>query len=240
MFTTSLIAISFSLGFFVESIIGFGGALVAYSILAFFIDFKEMILAGLYIGTLASAKIIYTDHKSFDKKSFISALPLCLVGTIFGALIFSKLSPEILSLIFGILLIILSIKIIFFDNFIFPKFFKSKLIFIGGIAQGAFGTGGPFFANALQKDFKNKSNLRTTLAALFVTFNVIRFVQLGLQGELKMEFFLKIWWVIIPIFIAIRLGHALHLKISESNFKKGIAIMTILAGIKFLSKACQF
>lgn len=237
MFTTSLIAICFSLGFFVESIIGFGGALVAYSILAFFIDFKEMILAGLYIGTLSSAKIIYTDHKSFDKPTFIAALPFCLLGTIFGAFIFSQLSVETLSLIFGILLILLSIKIIFFDKYVFPKFFKSKLIFIGGIAQGAFGTGGPFFANALQQSFKNKSNLRTTLAAMFVTFNIVRIFQLGLHGDLKPEFFLKIWWVIIPIFFAIRLGHLMHLKISENNFKKGIAIMTIFAGIKFLSKA---
>jgi len=236
MFTTSLIAISFSLGFFVESIIGFGGALIAYSILAFFIDFKEMILAGLYIGTLSSAKIIYTDSKSFDKKTFFSALPLCLIGTIFGVFIFSKLSVETLSLIFGILLILLSIKIILFDKYIFPKFFKSKLIFIGGIAQGAFGTGGPFFANALQQNFKNKSNLRTTLAALFVTFNVVRIFQLGLHGDLKSDFFIKIWWVIIPVFVAIRLGHLMHLKISEENFKKGIAIMTIFAGIKFLSK----
>jgi uncharacterized membrane protein YfcA len=237
MFTASLIAICFSLGFFVESIIGFGGALVAYSILAFFIDFKTMILAGLYVGTISSAKIIYTDYKSFDKKTFLATLPLCLLGTIFGVFIFSKLPVESLSLIFGILLILLSIKIIIFDKYVFPKFFKSKLIFIGGIAQGAFGTGGPFFANALQKDFKNKSNLRTTLAALFVAFNVVRIAQLGFHGDLKAEFFLEIWWVIIPIFFAIRLGHKMHLKISEDNFKKGIAIMTIFAGIKFLSKA---
>jgi uncharacterized membrane protein YfcA len=236
MFAATLIAISFSLGFFVESIIGFGGALIAYSILGFFLDFKEMILSGLYIGTLASAKIIYTDHKSFDKKIFKSAIPLCVVGTIFGAFLFSKLSADFLSLIFGILLIALAIKILFFDKYIFPKIFKSKLVLIGGIAQGAFGTGGPFWVNALQKDFKNKSNLRTTLAVFFVSFNLIRVLQYSLQGQLKLNFFSDIWWTIIPVFVAIRIGHLVHLKISEDIFKKGIAIMTILAGLKFLSK----
>jgi uncharacterized membrane protein YfcA len=235
MFSATLIAISFSLGFFIESIIGFGAALIAYSILGFFLDFKEMILSGLYIGTIASVKIIYTDRKSFDAKTFKSAMPLCIIGTILGALLFSKLSTSFLSGIFGILLIILAIKIMFFDKFIFPNFFKSKLILIGGIAQGAFGTGGPFWVNALQKDFKNKSNLRTTLAVFFVSFNLIRFAQLYFQGALKLDFFLNIWWTIIPVFLAIKLGHIMHLKISEEAFKKGISVITIFAGLKFLS-----
>lgn len=236
MLSATLIAISFSIGFFVESMIGFGGGLIAYSILGFFLDLKEMIIAGLYIATLASANIIYTDHKSFDGKIFKSVIPLCLIGSIVGVLLFTKLPIEILSLIFGILLIILAIKILFFDKFIFPKIFKSKLILIGGIVHGAFGTGGPFWVNALQKDFKNKSNLRTTLAAIFVLFNLVRCLQLYLQGQLKADFFFDIWWTIIPVFIAIKLGHKVHLKISEDKFKKGIAILTILAGLKFLSK----
>ena len=231
-----LIAISFSIGFFFESIIGFGGGLIAYSILGFFLDFKEMILSAFYIGTLASAHILISDHKSFDRKTFESVLPLCLVGTIIGVYIFSKLSPDILSLIFGILLIILAIRIMFFDNFNLPKIFRKKLILVGGISHGAFGIGGPFWANALKDDFKNKSSFRTTMAALFVSFNIIRFVQLLLQNQLKAEFFINIAWTIIPVFIAIKLGHLVHLRISENIFKKGIATMTIFAGLKFLSK----
>lgn len=231
-----LIAISFSIGFFFESIIGFGGGLIAYSILGFFLDFKIMILGGLYIGTLASGHIILSDYKSFDKKTFISILPLCLVGTIFGVMIFAKLSPHILSIIFGALLIILAIRIMFFESFSLPKFFQKKLIFIGGVSQGAFGVGGPFWANALKDNFKNKSTFRTTMAALFVTFNFVRITQLYLTGELHLDFFLSIYWTIIPVFLAIKLGHMVHLKISENFFKKGVAIMTIFAGLKFLSK----
>lgn len=231
-----LIATSFSLGFFVESIVGFGGGLIAYAILGFFLNLKTMILAGLYISTLSSAYIAYTDFKSFDKKIFKSLIPICLTGTIFGTLIFSKLSSETLSLIFGILLILLAVKNIFFDKFIFPKIFKQKLLLIGGISQGAFGIGGPFVGNALKEDFKTKSNFRTTLAVYFVVFNLVRFAQLSVQGEIKSEFFSEIWWAVIPVFLAIQLGYRVHLKISEEVFKKLIGLMTILAGLKFLSK----
>lgn len=232
-----LIAISFSIGFFFESIIGFGGGLIAYSILAFFIDLKEMILAGLYIGTCSSAYIFFTDHRSFDKKIFKSLIPLCVLGTILGTFLFVEFSAGVLSFFFGIILIFLAIKIMFFERFSFPKIFKKKLIFIGGVSQGAFGIGGPFWVNALKNDFKNKSALRSTMAAVFVAFNFIRIPQLALQGQIKLDFFAAIWWVIIPVFIAIKLGHLVHLRISEDLFKKGIALMTIFGGLKFLSKA---
>ena len=235
MLTSILIATSFSLGFFVESIVGFGGGLIAYSILGFILNLKEMILAGLYVGTWASAYIAYTDRKSFDLKIFLLILPISLIGVIIGVFIFSKISAEILSVAFGSLLFILAIKILFFDNYVLPKFFKNKLIFLGGVSHGSFGIGGPFWVNALKHDFKNKSSLRTTMALAFVFFNVIRAIQLSFQGQIQPEFFIQIWWVIIPISLAIQLGYLVHLKISERFFKKLIAIMTMFASVKFLT-----
>ncbi len=232
-----LIAISFSLGFFVESIIGTGGGLIGYAILGFFMDIKEMIVAALYIGTCSSSYIAYTDHKSFNKKILLSAAPICLIGTILGVLIFSKIDARILSLILGILLILIAIKSTFFNHVILPKFFKNKLLLIGGISHGAFGIGGPFVINALQRDFKNKSELRTTMAVYFLTFNLVRIIQLSLQGKIHLEFIAQIWWVIIPIFIAIKLGHKVHLKISEEFLRKSILVITFIAGINFLLKA---
>lgn len=231
-----LIAISFSIGFFIESIVGFGGGLIAYSILVFFIDVKEMVIGGLYIGTLASSYIIITDHKSFDSKTFKSIFPICLIATICGVFIFSEFSSKNLSFGLGLILIIISIKTFFFDRVTLPKIFKNKLLFLGGISQGAFGIGGPFVVNAVRKEFKNKSALRTTMAVFFASFNLIRFPQLVLQNQIKAETILNIWWTIIPVFIAIKLGHLIHLKISEELVKKSIALITVLSGIKFISE----
>ncbi len=231
-----IIALSFSLGFFVESIVGFGGGLIAYSILGFFMDIKEMILVGLYIGTCSSAYIAYTDFQSFDKKTFKSIIPITFVATIIGVLIFSRVPEQILSLAFALLLMALAIKIMFFEKYIFPKFFRNQLLFVGGVSQGAFGIGGPFVVNALKNDFKNKSALRTTMAVFFVVFNLIRVAQLSLEGQIDPEFFMKIWWTVIPAFVAIKFGHLVHLKISENFFKKLISLMTIFAAIKFFIK----
>jgi uncharacterized membrane protein YfcA len=232
-----IISLSFAIGFFIESIVGFGGGLIAYFFLGFVTDLKTMILAGLYIGTCSSIYIMISDYKNFNHKILLRILIFAAIGTIIGCFAFSFLSEKILSSFFAIILIILSVKIIFFDNITLPKILKNKLLLIGGISHGAFGIGGPFWVNALKNDFKNKSELRTTMAAIFVFFNIIRVIQLTIQQELSNDFIGKVWWTIIPVFIAIKLGHYVHLKISEEIFKKLIGAITLFAGLKFIIKA---
>jgi uncharacterized membrane protein YfcA len=234
-----LVSLFFSLGFFVESIAGFGSAFIAYPTLGLLIDIKELILIGLYVGTCASSYIVLSSFKSFTLKVFLSSLLISAVGTIIGVIVFGKSSSHFLLVLFGILLIILSIKMIFFDQIKFPKSFKIILLLIGGIAQGIFGLGGAFLVAALQNDFKNKSQLRATMAAFFVTFNLIRFTQLYFSNQLNLKFS-EIWWVSIPTFIAIYLGHKVHLKISEKTFKIIIATITTIAGIYFLFKSIHY
>jgi len=236
MLISLLIAAIFSISFFIESIVGFGGGLIAYSMLGFFMDIKKMIILGLYIGSCSSAYIFITDHKSFSKKIFMNSLPICLLGSMIGALIFSNIDSQTMLTLFGAFSIILSAKVIFFDNIKFPALFQNLLLLIGGISTGLFGIGGPFIVNALKDTFKGKSELRSTMAAIFVAMSVARATQLSLQGEISFATLENSWWVIIPVLAAIYFGYKLHLHISEVFFKKLVGAMTLFAGIVFLFK----
>lgn len=231
-----LIATCFSLGFFIESIIGFGGGMIAYATLGFFMNIKEMILVGLYIGTLSSAAIIFSDYKKVSKKIFFSSIPICFLGSYVGVNAFTAISLQFMTIALGAMLIVLSIKTIFFDNIKVPKYYKNSLLLTGGISHGLFGIGGPFFVNALKPEFKSKSELRVTLALFFVTFNLVRFFKLTAQGDLDPGFFLDIWWTVIPVFFTIYLGFKVHVKIDEKLFRKGLSYMTLFAGTVFLFK----
>lgn len=231
-----LIALFFSIGFFVESIVGFGGGLIAYSFLGFFMDIKQMVLVGLYIGTCASLYILITDHKSFSKKIFFQSMPICFLGTMIGTLIFSKIDSKTMLILFGALAIILSAKVIFFDKIKFPALLKNTLLLAGGLSTGLLGLGGPFIVNALKDSFKGKSELRTTMASIFVAMNIVRTIQLSIQGEINLELFKDTWWTLIPVLIAIYFGYKAHLKISETFFKKMIGAITLFSGIVLLFK----
>ncbi len=231
---TITIALAFATGFFIESVVGFGGGLVAYFFLSFFTDVKTMIMAGLYIGSCSSGYILATSYKSFNFKFIKNSLPLVLTGTIIGVTAFSYLPMAIISTIFAITLGLLAIRIIFFEKLVFNNFIRNKLMFFGGISQGAFGIGGPFWANALEDKFSSKSELRATMAGFFVIFNIARWLQLYFSNQLNYNFFAKIFWVIIPVFIAIRLGYICHLKISNQWFRKLIGYLTLFAAFKFI------
>lgn len=239
-----LIASCFSIGFFFESIFGFGGGIIAYSILSFFIDVKTSIMAGFYVGTLSSLAITATSYKYFDKKIFLNLILITIIASLLGVFAFVILPLKILSIIFGFLLIVISLKNLFFDknnaidnqaiNSKKFNFIKLKLIFIGGLAQGAFGTGGPFVVNALKSNFNHKSSLRSTMAGYFLFCNMIRTPVLIANNQFSWQFFTEIFWIIIPVFIAIKLGHKIHMSISANHFRIGIGIISLIAGFKFL------
>lgn len=237
MIPSILIAICFSIGFFFESIFGFGGGLIAYSFLGFFLDVKSLVMVGLYIGTLSSVYIAISGRAHFDNKIFIKLIPITIFGIIFGVYIFMFFSPQILSIFFGIILFILSIKLIFFEKYRIPKIIRNKFLILGALSQGAFGIGGPFVVSVLSDDFKSKSDLRSTMAVYFLFCNIIRIVQMYFANALELNFFKNILWTIIPVFLAIFLGHKVHLKISNKAFKKGVVVIILVSAVNFIYKA---
>lgn len=230
---TFFITLAFAFGFFIESVIGFGGGLVAFSILGFFVDIKSLILIAIYIGSASSMFIIASDYKSFNKQIFWQAFPYCLLGTILGVLIFVNVSAPFLLKLFGGFLIILSMKSFFFDKIKMREFLVRKILVIGGFCHGIFGIGGPFFVSALKDKFPKKAQTRVTMAALFLSFNLVRYLQLTFNGNFDYGLFYQFWWAPILLIFAIHQGHKVHIKISEQAFKNGIAILTLVAGIKF-------
>lgn len=234
--TPILIALFFAIGFFFESIFGFGGGLIAYFFLGFFIDLKIMVIAGLYIGTLSSIYIAYGSRNFFDKKLFLKIMPITIIFSVIGALVFSIGNSKFLSILLAITLLFLSLKLSFFEKYRFPKILQLKLLILGTFIQGVFGVGGPFVVNALYDKFSSKSSLRATMAVFFIFCNILRFIQILIINPTSLNFISAISWTIIPVFIAIYFGYSIHLKIKDRYFKTGIAIITFLASINFFAK----
>jgi len=102
--------------------------------------------------------------------------------------------------------------------------------------QGIFGTGAPFMLMAYSHEFKDKSELRTMVAAFLLFGNIFRFIQIWFIGELDSTSFFMYWWVAMPIALAIVLGFLLHIKLKEKLFKKGVFYLMLIAGITLLIK----
>lgn len=231
---TIYITLAFLFGVFIESVFGFAGTVIAFAILAFFVDIKTLVSLALFIGTLSSISIVITDKKSFVKKEYMMMMIYALPGAILGAFLLNYLSSEILLKILAVFLLGLSLH-----SFFEPKFSTSSkrvLLFFSGIVHGILGLGGVVAIGTMKNSFSHKSQLRVTFAMLFMTLNLIRGTQYFFQQTLDYSEVMKFWWIPLPLFTSVWLGHKVHLKISETIFKKGISILLLFSGIFFLLK----
>jgi len=231
---TLYITLALLFGFFIESIFGFAGTVISLAILGFFIDIKLLVSLILFVATIASICVLITDRKSFSKPQYLQMIKRAIPGAILGSFLFTYLSSEILLKILSILLLGLAIQ-----SFYEPKFKQSLtnlMLFISGIIHGIFGLGGVTAIGIMKNKFQNKSQVRATFAAFFISLNLIRFIQYSLQNTIQIKDIISFWWIPAPLLITIWFGHKVHLKISETFFKKGISVLLLITGIFFLLK----
>jgi uncharacterized membrane protein YfcA len=234
---TPIIVSCFFIAFFCESAIGFGGLMISFSLLSFFLDIKDLIPITVYVGIVASSFILFTDRKSIEWELLIKKIaPFAFIGTIIGVMIIDKLDSAVLLKVFSIFIIVVSVKSLLLSKSRFYKYIKIPTLICGGLMQGIYGIGGPFTILAMQNDFTSKSHLRSTLAVYFIFFNIIRMIQFKITGIYGFRDVFAMWWLIVPLGIAIFLGYKLHVRIPETLFKKIINILLLLAGISFLLK----
>ncbi len=229
--TLSLI---FFIAFTIESAIGFGGLLVSFAVLAFFMDIKTLVPVAIYVGIVASLMILATNRSNIDFKLFLRVFPVALIGVASGSFLFEYFDSEFLLQIFSIFLVITALKSLIFTKFTLPKLLQAPLVFCGGLMQGIYGIGGPFTILALKDSFASKTALRSTMAIYFVVFNILRMLQLQLMGSIGFKEVFINWWLIFPLFLAAKLGYKLHLYVPEEQFKKLVNILLLFAGIIYI------
>ena len=229
-----IIGLIFCLGFGIESIFGFAGTIISLAILGLFFDIKEMVALAVFAGSIASIYIFLSDYKSFKLKIYGYIMLFTIPGVILGTIFLKNYSSDVILYVFSGFLIAFAVYTIIALKFSVPRLIKPIIMFAGGILGGMFGTGGPFVIAALKDSFGGKSAMRTTLAAMFLTFNIIRGPIYVKQGILDLEKLYPFWWVALLLALTIWLGHKIHIKISERTFHIGVSTLLIIAGVSFL------
>jgi uncharacterized membrane protein YfcA len=227
-----LLAFSFFIGFLIESMVGLGGTLIAYSFLLFFVDIKSLIISTIILPIIASFMILLSDVKSIPLKMILKNTIICLFGVVLGLLLFNYLSSAIILKVLAVFLIVFGVRSLLFGEIIIKGLLGKLIVFISGIVHGLVGTGGPVAIIGMKDEFKNKAELRVGLALFFILLNIFRIIQLSFSNNVA-DFFVNVW-VALPLIAGILIGNYLHKKISEKAFKKMLSIFFMIAGFLLL------
>lgn len=225
----ALLAFSFFIGFAVESMIGLGGTLISYSFLLFFIDIKTLIVSTIILPIIASAFILLSDIKSISWRVLATYLPICMIGVPIGIWLFEYLPNEVVLKILAIFLILFGFRSAFFGEIIIKGLLGKVVVFVSGILHGLVGTGGPVAIIGMKNALRNKGEIRVTMAVFFIVLNIFRIIQLSFYNEIS-DFIVN-FWVAIPMAVGIFVGHFLHKKIQERQFRVLLSIFFIIAGL---------
>lgn len=164
---------------------------------------------------------------------------MCL-GLPFGMMIFSNVPSGLLKKILAVMLIFTSIRGIYISFFTKGKPIKiskcilNLLLFLGGIFQGAFCTGGPIVVIYVMRVLKNKRQFRVTLCALWFILNSIIVAKHIMSGLINLDKINFLFFILPFLFVGIITGNYAHYRLKNSVFNKIIYGVLLVSTIFLL------
>ena len=225
--------------FTLEGITGFGCTVIALPFAAPLLGVKTAVPYLCILSTVLSLYIVLRSFRSIVWREYLFILLCVSAGIPIGMACFYFFAPEVLSMILAV--VMLSVggrELLNLKNRLISGSRVSKnplmclLLFLGGIVQGALGTGGPFVVIYSAKALPEKANLRATLSILWLTVNLIRIGDWTLQGVVWTPDMCFLLLAALPfVFAGVLLGDYLHHKVNDFYFKVSVYAVLCAGGM---------
>jgi len=229
----------------VEMIAGFGSTLLALTFGALLFPIEELVAVLVPLNLILSAYIVMRYGGQIHKRMlFKKILPFTLLGMPLGIYLFRYSNELPLGLIFGI-------TVIFLAGFELFRIFRSSsedskkplavlwgsvVLFIGGIMQGLYASGGPFVVYFTSRSSLNKGQFRSTLSLLWLILNIVLTFSLVNSGKIDSESLQYSAYLLPFVLGGMFVGSKVHHHLSEELFKRGVYILLFFAGFSLVYK----
>jgi len=218
-------------GFFVQTVVGFAGSLIALPILLIGLKLPDAIAYISIFYLFSSISLVYKEWKNIDK-SVIGKLSIpSIIGVLVGIFALTYSQPVILKRALGVFILIY-VAYVIIGKIDLKLGKKGIMLFgvVGGFFSGIFSTGGPLYVIAVKNSVEEVKIFRATMIGVLALITFVRLPSLAIGGVLNSGH-LKMSLIIFPIFILAQfLGNYFFLKINEVLFKKVLLGLLSLSG----------
>lgn len=230
-----LLIIGIFAGFFIQTIIGFAGALIALPILLFVMPLPSAIAYLSIFYLISTPYYVFKEWKNIDKPLLKKIAISSLIGVIAGIILLIYAKPILLKKTLGVFIIL------FVLNSLRPK--KERQIgsnlkytfgFLGGFFSGVFSTGGPLYVMVVKNATPDVRTFRATMFGVLGLVTLVRIPVLAIGGILTLGQFYNSLFVLPFFVLAIFLGKKVYLKLNEALLKNVILGLLFISGILLL------
>jgi len=230
-----LLIIGIFVGFFIQTIIGFAGALIALPFLLLVMPLPSAIAYLSIFYLISTPYYVYKEWGHIDKHLLKKLAISSLVGVITGIILLIYTKPIVLKKALGVFIIL------FVLNSLRPKKERhvgSKLKytfgFLGGFFSGVFSTGGPLYVMVVKNATPNVQTFRATMFGVLGLVTLVRIPVLAIGGILTLGQVYNSLFVLPFFILAIFLGKKVYSKLNEVLLKNIILGLLAMSGILLL------
>lgn len=230
-----ILGIAIFCGFFVQTLIGFAGSLIALPILLLAVKLPDAIAFISIFYLFSSAFMVYKEWHNIDRDTILRLTLASIVGVVLGIAVLTYSRPVILQTGLG-LFILLYVGYVVLGKTELALGRKTNLAFgvLGGFFSGVFSTGGPLYVISVKNSVQEAKTFRATMIGVLALVTLIRIPALSISGVLDLEH-VKMSMIILPVFfLAQFLGTKLFPKVNEGQFKKILLFLLCLSGLALI------
>ena len=222
-------------GFFVQTVVGFAGSLVALPILLTGLKLPDAIAYISIFYFFSSVFLVSREWKNIDKSVIWKLTLASIIGVVLGIVVLSYSKPVVLQKGLGVF-ILLYVLYVLMGKTELDIGRKTNMFFgmLGGFFSGVFSTGGPLYVISVKNSVQDVKAFRATMIGVLALVTMIRVPALSIGGILEFHH-LKTSLLILPVFfLAQFLGNKTFLKINEAVFKKILLLLLGLSGVALI------
>jgi uncharacterized membrane protein YfcA len=233
------VALTIFFASFIHGLAGFGGALIAVSLLTLFLPLRVVTPLIILGGLVITLYIVLRLRRHFD---FFKMVPLLLgsvVGAPLGVFLLVAVNETVAKTVLGVLLFIYALYSLIVkmpEGTLLPRW-GYLFGFISGALGGAYGTGGPPAVIYTSMQPWDKEEILITLQSYFLILGVI-IAGLHLANGLIDSEVLTYWFVLLPVqFLGVFAGLKLNERVERDTFRKIVYLLLLAISILLLLNA---
>jgi len=234
-------------GAFVEAVAGFGGTVLALSLGARWFGLEALLAWFLPLNLGLSLALALRGRRAIAWRALATAiLPMVLVGLAVGTALAWVVDAERAKALFaGLVIVVAGVEIAAQRRLAsgapprpaLPGIAQRGLLAGAGVIHGLFATGGPLAVAVIARIVPTKTALRSTLAVMWFTLNVIVSTRLAVRGHLDTTSLAGSLRLLPAMATGLVLGELVHARVGERGFRGAVAALLLVTGVLLLHAA---
>lgn len=230
--------------FTVETALGFGATLIAVALGSILLPIQVLLPSLIPLNLALSAWLVARYHRAVDRRFLLRRLlPLMALGMPLGIALFRVADASLLKRIFGAFLVVVSaieLRRMRVTHGATPaplsRAVEALMLIAGGVAHGAFATGGPMAVYVTSRAIDDRGAYRATLCVLWASLNIVLLATYAFSGDIDGASLTLSAWLVPSCALGLWLGEIAHHRVPVPVFRAGVFVALALAGVMLVAR----